>query len=116
MSDGYMTDAQARKRMKAMIDLSPRYYAALKTLAELADALREESIEREKAWKRGVKAREDLKTLATKLFQVCSSTPHGSRKLAELAKIEYSDLVLGVLKKLREAGKVKFAEGKWSRV
>jgi hypothetical protein len=57
-----------------------------------------------------------VKIMAVKLLQVCGATPHGSRKLAELAGIEYSDLVLGVLKKLRAAGKVKFSAGKWTRV
>jgi hypothetical protein len=57
-----------------------------------------------------------VKVLAIKLYTACSATPHGSRKLAEMAGIEYSDLVLAILKKLREAGKVAFADGKWTRV
>jgi len=56
-----------------------------------------------------------VKLLAVKLYTACSDVPHGSKKLAEMAGIEYSDLVLTILKKLRDAGKVVFSEGKWSR-
>ena len=56
-----------------------------------------------------------IKVLAIKLLTACSVEPHGSRKLAELAGIEYSDVVIPILKKLRDAGKVSFADGKWTR-
>jgi hypothetical protein len=56
-----------------------------------------------------------VKELAVKLLRACSEVPHGSKKLAVLAGIEYSDLVLPILKKLRDAGKVEFADGKWTR-
>jgi len=58
-----------------------------------------------------------LKILAVKLLQAMSKTEaHGSQKLCELAGVKYSDAVIPVLKKLREAGKVRFEAGKWLRV
>lgn len=58
-----------------------------------------------------------LKILAVKLLQATSKTEaHGSHKLCELAGVKYTDAVLPLLKKLREAGKVKFDAGKWTRV
>jgi hypothetical protein len=59
-----------------------------------------------------------VKVIAIKLLTACSKTePHGSRKLCQIAGIEYSDLIVPILKKLREAGKVIFASGsgKWTR-
>jgi hypothetical protein len=56
-----------------------------------------------------------IKVLGIKLYTACNHVPHGSKKLAELAGIEYSDMVIPILKKLRDAGKVVFTEGKWVR-
>ena len=57
-----------------------------------------------------------VKEMAIKLLTACSKTePHGSRKLAQIAGLEYSDIIVPILKKLREAGKVSFADGKWTR-
>jgi hypothetical protein len=59
-----------------------------------------------------------VKEMAIKLLTACSKTePHGSRKLAQIAGLEYSDIIVPILKKLREAGKVIFASGsgKWTR-
>jgi len=56
-----------------------------------------------------------VKALAVKLLTACSEVPHGSKKLSQLAGIEYSDLVVPILKKLRDAGKIVFQEGKWLR-
>lgn len=55
------------------------------------------------------------KDIMVRLWKVISSEPHGSKKLAEMADLEYSDLILEILKKLRAAGKVLLVEGKWSR-
>ena len=55
------------------------------------------------------------KMLAVRLMQACSNVPHGSRKLCVLAGVQYSDLVIPILKKLREAGKVEFHDGKWTK-
>ena len=50
-----------------------------------------------------------IKELAVKLLGACSKTePHGSKLIAKLAGVEYTDLVIPVLKKLHQAGKVKF--------
>lgn len=57
-----------------------------------------------------------IKMLAVKLLQACGRVPHGSRKLCQTAGVEYNDLVIPVLKKLRQAGKVSFNQGKWARV
>ena len=58
-----------------------------------------------------------VKVIAMQLLRATSKTEaHGSRKLCQIAGIEYSDLVIPVLKKLREAGKVSFDAGKWTRV
>ena len=40
--------------------------------------------------------------------------PMGSRLIARKAAINYSATVLAILRKLRDAGKVKFADGRWS--
>ena len=56
-----------------------------------------------------------VKLFAIKLLGATSSVPHGSRKLAEMAGIEYSELVVAILKKLRAVGKVTFTDGKWTR-
>lgn len=56
-----------------------------------------------------------VRELAIKLLGATSKTPHGSRRLAQLAGVEYTDLVIPILKKLREAGKVVFVEGRWAR-
>lgn len=56
-----------------------------------------------------------IKLLAIKLYTACNHVPHGSKKLAEIADVEYSDMIIPVLKKLRDAGKVVFEEGKWRR-
>jgi len=57
-----------------------------------------------------------VKEMAIKLLTACSKTePHGSRWLAQSAGIEYSDIIVAILKKLRDAGKVIFADGKWTR-
>lgn len=56
-----------------------------------------------------------LKELAVKLLSACSRTPHGSKKLCQIADVDYDDRVIPVLKKLRQAGKVKFEDGKWLR-
>lgn len=55
------------------------------------------------------------KELAVKLYAAAGRVPYGSRKLCQLAGVEYSDLVIPVLKKLREAGKLRFEEGRWAR-
>jgi hypothetical protein len=57
-----------------------------------------------------------VKEIAVALYKACSKVPHSSRKLAELAGIEYTELILPVLKKLREVGKVEFVEGRWRRI
>lgn len=59
----------------------------------------------------------DIKAIAVRLYSAMSTTDaYGSHKIAKLAKVEYSDLVLKILKKLRAAGKVNFEEGRWKRL
>jgi hypothetical protein len=47
------------------------------------------------------------KEIARRLIDVMSHTPHGSKKLAEMAGIEFSDIVKAVLWKLHELGKIQ---------
>lgn len=56
------------------------------------------------------------KEIAKKLLTAASDVPHGSRHLCRAAGLEYSDLILPILRKLRAAGKVRFEEGRWARV
>jgi hypothetical protein len=57
------------------------------------------------------------KDIAIKLLKVMSREEyHGSHRLAMDAQIEYSPVILAVLKKLRELGKVEFEEGRWRRI
>jgi len=56
------------------------------------------------------------KEIARKLLFAMSDEPHGSRRLCQLAGLEYTDLILPILRKLRAAGKVRFEEGRWARV
>lgn len=61
------------------------------------------------------------KEVAARLLQVVGETPRGSRKLAELAEIEYSEVVIAVLKRLKELGKIQLVrdeegKGKWASV
>jgi hypothetical protein len=56
------------------------------------------------------------KEIAIKLLTVLTDQePMGSKKMAKLAEIEYSDRIIEVLQILRRAGKVTFEEGRWSR-
>jgi hypothetical protein len=58
------------------------------------------------------------KEIALALLKVMGTSADeaaGSKKLARLAGVEYSELTLKILKKLYDAGKVAFAEGKWYR-
>lgn len=55
------------------------------------------------------------KEIARKLLTVMSDVPHGSRRLCQMAGIEYGDLIVPILKKLRAVGKVRFQEGRWTR-
>lgn len=45
-----------------------------------------------------------------------SDRAFGSRKLARLAGIEYSDRIIPILRKLRDAQRIAFEEGKWRRL
>jgi hypothetical protein len=56
-----------------------------------------------------------VKVLAIKLLKACSDVPHGSNILCKIAGIERSELIVPILRKLRDAGKVIFEEGKWTR-
>lgn len=56
------------------------------------------------------------KEIAVKLLAVCSTEPKGSKRLAKEAELEYTDLILPILRKLRDVGKVRFEEGRWVRV
>ena len=55
------------------------------------------------------------KQIAAKLLGAMDATPHGSRKLCEIAGIEHSEIIVPILKKLRDVGKVVLVEGKWRR-
>jgi hypothetical protein len=58
------------------------------------------------------------KEIAIALYKVMpKDEAYGSKKLAKLAGIEYSDLILPILHKLKDAGKCEFTEeGKWQRL
>jgi hypothetical protein len=57
------------------------------------------------------------KELALKMMTVMSTTEgYGSKKIAKLAGIEYSDLLKAILQKLAEAKKVVFEDGRWRRL
>ena len=54
--------------------------------------------------------------IASKLLEVLSTeTPMGSRKLARLAELEWSDTILVILDRLAKAKLVVKAEGKWRK-
>ena len=58
----------------------------------------------------------DPKALAKKMLGVMSKTEgYGSKKIAKLADIEYSDTVKAILQKLASANIVIFDEGRWRR-
>ncbi len=57
-----------------------------------------------------------VEELELKLWRVIGDEPHGSRKLAQLAGVEYSETIIPILKNLRRAGKVELIEGRWARV
>lgn len=63
----------------------------------------------------GVSAKE----MAVKMYTVMrTDRAFGSRKIARLAGVEYGDgkTVKQILKKLRDAGKIKFEQGKWLKI
>jgi hypothetical protein len=53
--------------------------------------------------------------IAVRLYGVTSDVPRGSIWLAAHAGLEYGDYVKQILRKLRDAKKVKYADGRWSR-
>lgn len=55
------------------------------------------------------------KEIMKRIYAATSSEPHGSKRLAKMAGIEYTDLVLEILKLLKQAGKVISVEGRWAR-
>ena len=57
----------------------------------------------------------EAREIASKLYRVIEAVPHSSRKLAQLAGLEYTDLILPILRKLRDAGKIEFEGGLWLR-
>jgi hypothetical protein len=57
------------------------------------------------------------KDVAIRLLRAMSKeTAMGSKLLAKKAELEYSDVILTILRKLKDAGKVVFEEGRWKRV
>lgn len=56
-----------------------------------------------------------LKEIAARLLGAMSDEPHGSKWLCREAGLEYSDLIVPILKKLHDVGKVKLEEGRWAR-
>jgi hypothetical protein len=55
------------------------------------------------------------KEIALRLYEAASAKPKGSRYLAEKAELEYGEHILAILRKLRDAGKLRYADGRWSR-
>lgn len=55
------------------------------------------------------------KEIALRLLKATGSEPHGSKWLAAQAGLEYGDYVLAILRKLRDAGRLRLEEGKWLR-
>jgi hypothetical protein len=57
-----------------------------------------------------------VREIALALYNATSDhTAHTSRWLADDAGLEYGDHILVILRKLRDAGKLRFVDGKWIR-
>ena len=57
------------------------------------------------------------KEIAIALYGVLSAEKgRSSKKLAELAELEYSPVIKEILRTLLKAGKVQFVEGRWVKV
>jgi hypothetical protein len=57
-----------------------------------------------------------VKEIALALYNATSDhTAHTSRWLADDAGLDYGDHILVILRKLRDAGKIRFTDGKWIR-
>jgi hypothetical protein len=54
------------------------------------------------------------KDIALRLYGAASAKPRGSHWLAAKANLEYGDHILIILRKLRDAGKMRYADGRWS--
>ncbi len=58
-----------------------------------------------------------MKEKAIKLFtEVRADQGLPSKVIAKRAGVEYDDTVKPILRKLRDAGKIRFDEGRWFRV
>lgn len=61
------------------------------------------------------KATPTAQEIALRLYEATSDEPRGSLWLAAKAGLEYGDYIKIILRKLRDAGKLVFKDGRWSR-